>query len=97
MSHDTIRPRWILRCLIRYNYRHTADTNLAYSTQRREEIERAKRQGERGRGQDKKFPITKHEPTTESVHGGCETYRQTQTQTDTDRQTYIEIQSAGEG
>jgi len=70
MSHDTIRPQWLLRCIIRYNYTHAADTNSAYSTQRREEIEKAKRQGERGRGQDKKFQNTKHEPTTESMHGG---------------------------
>ena len=69
-----------------YNYRHTADTTLAYSKQRREEIEKAKIQGERGRQQDRKFQNTNHDNRERARR-----LRYIQTQTD------IEIQRAGEG
>src|SRR6218665_3649901 len=85
MSHDTItpiRPRGLLRCLIIYTYRHTADSTLAYSTQRREEIEKAKRQGEIGRGKIRNFKIrnmSRQQRTCTEAERHTDRYRHRQT------------------
>src|SRR6218665_4016603 len=84
---------------IRFNYRHTADTNSANSTDRREEIEKTKRQGERGRGLDKRCErrADKREICRETERQrACreaDRYRDTYRQ----RQTDMKRQRAGKG